>query len=365
LFEECGFRPGQLSSLKELEALPTTDKSTLIRQNADIHSAYEFSRCFTAETSGTSGEALEFRKNEQWDSAVRAHVMRAYDWYGVKPWDRSGYLWGYDISPSEALKTRALDTLQNRFRLFSYDEQALRNFVQQLSSARYIGGYSSMIYEVAKRVVSMNVDVSGIRLVKGTSEMILDAYQEASVAAFGQRIVSEYGAAEAGLIAFECPNGSMHINAEDVIVEVDDSGEIIVTNLLSCSFPIIRYRLGDVVKLSEQSCDCGRTHPVLDEVLGRKGGSVVGKTQRYPALTLYYVFKNLAIHQALLFNYRVVQEHEGAATLYLEGEQDNQSKLAISAELAKYFSDDVEFDLRFVRELDRGGRKAQYFESLL
>jgi phenylacetate-CoA ligase len=103
----------------------------------------------------------------------------------------------------------------------------------------------------------------------------------------------------------------------------------------------------------------------LDEVLGRKGGSVVGKTQRYPALTLYYVFKNLAIHQALLFNYRVVQEHEGAATLYLEGEQDNQSKLAISAELAKYFSDDVEFDLRFVRELDRGGRKAQYFESLL
>lgn len=61
--------------------------------------------------------------------------------------------------------------------------------------------------------------------------------------AFGAKIISEYGAAESGLIAYECPEcGNMHINMENVIVE-ESEGEIVVTNLLSRSFPIIRYKL--------------------------------------------------------------------------------------------------------------------------
>mgnify|MGYP000282295428 CR=1 FL=1 len=77
-------------------------------------------------------------------------------------------------------------------------------------------------------------------MVKGASEMILDAYQPEVDKAFGREMVSEYSAAEAGLIAFECPVGNMHINVEHVYVEVDESDEILVTNLYSHYFPIIR-----------------------------------------------------------------------------------------------------------------------------
>src|SRR5690606_6507219 len=129
-------------------------------------------------------------------------------------------------------------------------------------------GYSSMIYEVAKMINQMEQGGKyNLKMIKGTSEKIYDSYQDEVQKAFGLKIISEYGAAESGLIAYECPEGSMHINVENVVVEVV-KGEILVTNLLSRSFPIIRYQLGDAVTLADPAfkCKCGRNHPVVLDV---------------------------------------------------------------------------------------------------
>jgi phenylacetate-CoA ligase len=56
-------------------------------------------------------------------------------------------------------------------------------------------------------------------MVMGASEKIYEGYQKEVVRAFGRKMVNEYGAAEAGMIAFECPEGKMHINMETNIVE--------------------------------------------------------------------------------------------------------------------------------------------------
>ena len=365
VFGAHGFSAARFSSLEDLRRLPVLTKQILIGENAAIHTVTRFPKLFLAETSGTSGSALEFRKNERWDSTNRAHLMRAYDWYGVKPWDRNGYLWGYDIAPERARRVRAVDALQNRFRLFRYDPASIRSFALKLRSAHFISGYSSMIYETAKLINALGLEPPKLQMVKGTSEMILDVYQAEAERAFGRRIVSEYGAAEAGLIAFECPRGRMHINVEDVVVEVDDEGEILVTNLASHSFPIIRYRLGDSVRLSDELCPCGRQHPVVREIMGRRGASVVGRTGRYPALTFYYVFKNLALRHGILLNYKAVQEEQGTATLTIEGTGSRVHEPLVRGELEKYFGDDVSFELRYVDAIERSMAKAQYFESRL
>lgn len=364
VFREVGFEPSDLDSVSGLGALPVTTKRDLIGLNSQIHTPAADDKSFMAETSGTSGSALEFRKGEPWDSAVRAHLMRAYDWYGVRPWDRHGYLWGYDIAPDRARKTKMLDAAQNRFRLFTYDKAEIRRFARKLQTATYLAGYSSMIYEVAKAINELGLERPRLALVKGTSEMILDAYQPAVTEAFGTRMVSEYGAAEAGLIAFECPNGSMHINVEDVIVELDEEGGILVTNLVSRSFPVVRYQLGDVIKISHDPCRCGRAHPVIEEVVGRRGQSVQGREASYPALTFYYVFKNIAIREGTLINYKAVQERPGEVIIYIEGNEQVAHEPVVRAELNKYFEDDVSFELRFVTAFERERRKAQYFERV-
>ncbi len=365
LFRDVGFNPSQFSSVSDLKVLPELEKTTLIRENSAIHTHGLDEKLRLAETSGTSGEALAFYRNERWDSLNRATLMRSYDWYNVKPWEKNGYLWGYNICASQAKKVALLDAIQNRFRLFKYSEQEIRKFCHKLKNSSYISGYSSMIYEVAKCVNELELGPFPLKMVKGTSEMILDAYHPESMKAFGKNITSEYGAAEAGLIAFECPVGGMHVNIENVILEQNEEGDLLVTNLSSYSFPIIRYRLGDMVTFSDETCLCGRNHPLLKNILGRKGANVHGERQTFPALTFYYVFKNLALEKNILLNYKAIQENRGKVDIYIEGRGNQRFQQDIELQLQRYFGNDITFAIIYIDRFANEMKKTQYFETSL
>lgn len=348
VFGEIDFEPTKMTSLEDIKCIPIIDKSILLKYNKEIHTDYKFNKLFFSETSGTSGQVLKFYRNEEWDSCNRAAMFRGYHWYGVKPWDRNGYFWGYNINPKKKFMTSLLDELQNRFRLFSYDEESIKEFVHKLERAKFLTGYSSMIYEVAKIVNQMGLNNRfNLKMIKGTSEKIYDSYQDEVKKAFGQKIISEYGSAESGLIAFECPEGGhMHINMENVILE-EVNGEAVVTNLLSRSFPIIRYKLGDYIKLAPESfkCKCGRAHPVLLDVLGRVGKKVIGYKSIYPSLTFYYVFKNLTLEKGISLNYQAVQNEKGGVLLKIEQNEKEEISVLLKKELTKYFHDDINFEI--------------------
>ncbi|AZT84115.1 phenylacetate--CoA ligase family protein [Marinobacter sp. NP-4(2019)] len=365
VFEDAGFNTRQFSKLSDLNFLPELDKATLIVENSRIHTSGIAEKVRLAETSGTSGEALAFYRNERWDSLNRAAMMRSYDWYGVKPWDRNGYLWGYNTNSLQTAKVKILDYIQNRFRLFNYSNSEIRKFCHKLLDASFISGYSSMVYEVAKCVNELDLGPIPLKMVKGTSEMILDVYHEETVRAFGGRIISEYGAAESGLIAFECPYGGIHVNIENVVLEEAENGGLLVTNLCSYSFPIIRYRLGDMVTLSDDSCKCGRKHPLIKDICGRKGANVQGVTSKFPALTFYYVFKNLALEKDIFLNYKAIQQNKGEVEILIEGNDNNRYLKEINEQLQKYFGEDVNFSIIFVDRFAIDMKKRQYFETSL
>ena len=93
-----------------------------------------------------------------------------------------------------------------------------------------------------------------------------------------------YGTADVGMIAYECRERSgMHI-IEDLVVEIADPetgrslppgevGEVVVTNF-SRAYPMIRFGTGDLSKLDEEYCGCGRTSARLTKILGRIGEAV-------------------------------------------------------------------------------------------
>jgi phenylacetate-CoA ligase len=290
---------------------------------------------------------LIFYRNQDWDAWHNASVIRGLSWHNVNPWERNGYLWGHSYAFMRQLKTKILDHLQNRFRLFSYDEKEMGIFVQHLQKAVYLSGYSSMIYEIAKFINEKchpkpSID---LKLVKGTSETIHPSYYKDIESAFGRRIVSEYGAAEAGIIAFECREGQMHINMETVIAEVDN-GEIILTNLVSRSFPIIRYKLGDYVEKAEPTqCKCGLQHLSLRSIVGRVGKLVHGYTQKYPSLTLYYICKNLALEHGLMINYQAIQTEIGKLTLQVENKLDPAQHELLKKQIFVYYNNDLNVEV--------------------
>jgi phenylacetate-CoA ligase len=367
LLSEIQIPPDEDFDISVLKKIPFLYKRDLLAKNELIHTnnSFVFNRLFYSETSGSTGEALTFFKDEKWDSFHRASIARGLSWYGVSPWQRRGYLWGYSFNKLQAVKTKIFDVLVNRFRLFSYSDKSVKVFLRKLRNAEYIEGYSSMLYEIAKISNANGLTFKNLKVVKGTSEKIFDHYHKESMLAFGHRIVSEYGSAEAGIIAFECPFGNMHINEETCIVEVVDS-EIVVTNLVSYSFPIIRYKLGDYVTLSSSACKCGRSHSVIESVLGRVGRSVYGlNNTKFPSLTLYYIFKRLAIEHSLQLNYKAEQSEVGRLLIKISNNLSEANILLIKKIARDYFESFVAVDVICGVEIRQYNKKKIDFESFL
>ncbi|WP_223170264.1 phenylacetate--CoA ligase family protein [Maribacter aquimaris] len=365
-FDRNGFKPSEFKHLEQLKQLPPFTKENLIKYNDEIQTNYQFKKLFISSTSGTSGQLLKFWKNEEWDSGTRAAIFRGYSWYGVNPWDRNGYLWGYNISQKEARKIKILDKLQNRFRLFSYTQSEIEKFARNLKGAKYLHGYSSVIYEVAKLVNKSGLkDDYDLKMIKGTSEKVYDSYQEEVKKAFGLKIIEEYGSAESGAIAFECPEGNMHIAMENVIVEEED-GQILVTNLLSKSFPIIRYRLGDSIKMADPNykCPCGRAHAVILDVQGRLGEKIIGKVHEYPSVLLNIFFKGITTKHGILLNYQLRQNFKGLVDMDIEQEELGNGPI-LEKELRNYFKDDIEFTIRYGQNIHKMDGKLKNFITTL
>lgn len=367
-FQQVNFNPSlNFNSLDDLNLVPIITKYELLKSNLDIHttSLYNFKKLFKSETSGSTGQSLGFKKDEVWDSYHRASIYRGMSWYGVKPWDRHGYFWGFSFSPIKKAKTIFFDFLVNRFRIFSYEKKQLSKFIKKLEKADYISGYSSMIYEVSKILNMDNVKLNNLKLVKATSEKIFPHYNDESLKALGLKMTSEYGSAESSIIAFECPEGSMHINEETCLVEEID-GEIVVTNLVARSFPTIRYKLGDYIELSNVKCGCGRSHRILSDISGRVGANIVGINEvKFPSLTLYYVFKNLALNNNLKLNYRVEQRVVGYLDVFIAEELNEKQVGLVISEFDRYFKGAIVVNIKDHTEIHQKNKKLKDFTSYL
>jgi phenylacetate-CoA ligase len=364
-FNDAHIVPSDIKNLNDIHKIPFLTKSDILKHNKNIHTKHSFKKTFKAATSGSTGNSLVFLREEQADSFNRASINRGYSWYNIKPWDKNGYFWGFNFSATKKLKTKILDQLQNRFRVFSYEKKAFNSFVTKLETATYIHGYSSMIYQTAKLINNKKLQKpKHLKMVKGTSEKIFDKYQEEVKNAFGLKIISEYGATESGIIAFECPEGNMHLNMEGVLVEEIDH-EIVVTNLQMQSFPIIRYKLGDYVTLAPRNkkCSCGKNHLIIEEVTGRIGKNIYGKENTYPSLYFYYIFKNLDKNHNLKLNYQILQEKRGYLVFKIESKLTVKEIELLSQEIKKYFKTDVNFNISDNQIIEAKGVKLKSFIS--
>ncbi|MEU2511207.1 phenylacetate--CoA ligase family protein [Streptomyces syringium] len=94
-----------------------------------------------------------------------------------------------------------------------------------------------------------------------------------------------YGSQEALAIATGCTDGRLHLSRPNYLPEVIDpasgrshgptgEGELVLTMLIDGIKPLVRYRTGDHVRLSEERCACGRPGPLV-EVTGRVADHVV------------------------------------------------------------------------------------------
>jgi phenylacetate-CoA ligase len=309
------------SSMQALQRLPLLDKRLIREQTTRLRAddAVDLARF---NTGGSSGEPLIFYLGKERVSHDVAAKWRATRWWGVDIGDPEIVVWGSPIELGAQDCLRAVRDRVMRTELlpaFAMSAARLDGFVARIRARRprMLFGYPSALSLIAEHAqrCGQRMDDLGIKVAFVTAER-LDGQQRARIASvFGCPVANGYGGRDAGFIAHECPQGGMHITAEDVIVEIlgpsgkpvadGERGEIVVTHLASGDFPFIRYRTGDIGALSPYPCSCGRTLPLLQDIEGRSTDFLTTQDGTLMhGLALIYILRDMPVVQA----FKIIQE---------------------------------------------------------
>ena len=141
-------------------------------------------------------------------------------------------------------------------------------------------------------------------------EVLTEKTRKAAEESFSCKVFNRYGSMETSWFAWECEKGSMHIQADQFVVEIVDgsgkpakSGNILVTPLWRRTMPFIRYALGDRASWGSR-CTCGRSLPTLKSIEGRLDDAIIlpsGKVRSARSINLMDEFDEI-------ISYRIIQE---------------------------------------------------------
>jgi len=305
LFLRHDFDPATVNCVADLQRLPLLDKAG-IRTNVAKLKSVEAGRLLRYNTGGSSGEPLVFYMGMGRVTHDVAAKWRATRWWGVDVGDPEVVLWGspIEIGSQDRVK-RIRDKLFRSHLLpaFQMSHERMDRYIGAIQRIRprMMFGYASALALLAEHARSRGIalDRLGVRVCFATGETLYPAQRQSIEKVFGAPVANGYGSRDAGFIAHECPQGSMHLSAEHIVVELigadgqpvapGTQGEIVTTHMATGDFPFIRYRTGDLAVMGLRPCVCGRGLPVLEQVLGRSTDFIRTQTgNAMHALALIY-----------------------------------------------------------------------------
>ena len=201
---------------------------------------------YMSKTSGSTGEPVTIQKTYQdyvlylatnireirwrnWDFSKNLAIIKA----GSKKEDKVGWGVPYTLEPKQGMT----------FKIGFEPISTLQKWLEE-KNPHYLHCIPSIVSQLDLSKITNLIDV------KGT----------------GEKGGTMYSSEECGTIAIQCPdNKDVYHVMENIIVECDEEGAIIVTSLTN---PYVRrYKHGDHIELGE--CDCGRTLQTIKTIHGR------------------------------------------------------------------------------------------------
>lgn len=281
-------------------------------------------------TGGSTGPALRIPLDRSAYCWYMAGQWRGLQWWGVDIGDR-----GAVLLPSggrgriRALARQVKDWALNWLPLpadeaFDEHAEAVLTRIEAFRPA-FIYGYPSAVARLAQHLLRRRrARARSPRLIVTAGEHLYGFQRKLIERAFGSPVAEEYGCSEVGSIAFQCPEGGLHVTAESVLVEAagmtdhsDRPGGVLVTGLRNPLVPLIRYELGDLVVLDPHPCRCGRGLPTI-RVLGRVDEQLSLDRERVPAQVVIDRLMALVKGSEHLAGARIIQRHPSALALQVE-----------------------------------------------
>ncbi|MBI0583325.1 MAG: AMP-binding protein [Methanomassiliicoccus sp.] len=348
-YEAAGIRPEDIRTWEDLERIPLTDPADLAAEPLTFLcvSQSKVMRAFT--TSGTSGtrKRLFYTQNDVLNivdsisAALRSVGMSGKDnlqimFPAVSAWDPGLMLDG-------ACKVAGLNSTVCSS--VDVDEQ-IRTMRE--NDTKVMIGLTSFLYRITL-LARDRYDLKGfgMKAIICSAEPLPEAMRREMRAAWGCKILSQYGMTEMGLAtAIECEAADgLHMNEADFLAEVIDPqtgkhlpdrtpGELVFTSLSMEGTPLIRYRTRDISFLIEPPCNCDFvTIGKMGKVQGRMDAQTkIGYGQKiFPVL-----FDEVLLSISGVMSYRLTLDREGyrdllTFTVEVQGDHDGAKERVLEA----------------------------------
>jgi phenylacetate-CoA ligase len=333
VMDAAGVRAGDVRCMDDLRRMPLLTKDAIRARREDMVWRDEGRRLAMVRTSGSTNEALPFYTNSNREAHINAGRMRGHEWIGVRRGDKEMYFWGSPIELSRQDRVKRIrdwlinDGLTNGFEIRPESVPAYFEFWKRWRP-KCIFGYPCSFSLMAMFARSQGIDLTrlkdhGLKVLSTTSELLTDVDRQLITKAFGVPVYDSFGLREGGLVGHECEHFTMHCMDEQVILETIDpdtleptgsEGELVLTNIVSRVMPVIRYRTGDIVTLSDATCPCGRTLSSVKVSGGRAADFVVTSDGKWVAgYFIIYICRSVPG----IVKFQLIQQERGRMTVQL------------------------------------------------
>ncbi|MGF2685364.1 phenylacetate--CoA ligase family protein [Marinobacter sp. DUT-3] len=359
-----------IKSIDDLAKIPMVEKGD-VRNRKDEFLVPGRKGQRSKTSGGSTGAPVTLLKDSEGMAHELAATWRGYGWAGIGVGHRQLRFWGVPRNLHEKLRSKVIDFVCNRHRVtaFGYNDREFYRILKSINKFKpdYVYGYTSIIKEFSDFLIVNNLSVkSDIRSIITTSEVLSPSDRRVIEKAFDSRVFDEYGCGEVGTIAHECEGGSLHINSENVIVEVLDDrgnacspgfpGEIVVTDLTNFSMPLIRYRIKDWGTISSKECSCGRGLRVLEKIHGRQYDYLVSSSgKKFHGEFFLYIVEDARKIGLNIEGVQFVQRVDGSIMVYLVADESiwDESVNFIRSRIVNGFDRAARVDFQFVKSIDR------------
>ena len=269
----------------KLNDFPVLEKKTLLSQLGEISTLKEKDAIvsLTGGTTGASMKVLYTAEDIQERHAMLDHFRACY---GYTLGKKVAWFSGKDLTRQKDLDKGICyrDDWINNIRFFStfhINKKHINSYWRAFDqfSPEYIVGFPSSVYDMCLLAKEENLTfTSKVKAFFPTAETVLPQHREVIEEVLGCPLIDQYASSEGAPFILQCPKGRLHIHPLTGVFEVVDDemkpaqeGEILVTSFSTRGTPLIRYRIGDRIKLSSKNyiCECGSSFPLVDFIDGR------------------------------------------------------------------------------------------------
>ena len=232
-------------------------------------------------SSGSTGTPINvYWDYKDWYASNMCLWRRRRQWYGIEPSDRyvvftlAAFEKEYDMNANYQIQLR--NTLLINITMLHDD-------YGYLQIAKRICEFNPVWLYIQPTILNRLIDIykeyhinppTALKYIESVGEVLTFDLRNKAQKFFNVVIANMYGSEEMNSIAYECPNGHMHILEDNVFLERDsttNAGIIrtVVSSLNNKAMPLIRYDQEDRVLLGKAPICKYDSSPVIEKVFGR------------------------------------------------------------------------------------------------